>query len=113
MKHHFQGEPSARKEILLNIDMKPEKESDDLSAITFYDGIALRAGDMKLLMNVPNASWHKPPELGANTDMEQDEVEYSTCHLALPLQDDFVSHAMSSLQRFHASILRRKKIALL
>lgn len=28
-----------------------------------YDGIALRVDDMKLLMNVPNLTWYKPPEL--------------------------------------------------
>ena len=88
--------------------MKPKKESDDLSAITFYDRIVLRAGDMKLLMSVTSASWHKPLKLGANTDMEQGEVEYSACYLAFPLLDNFVSHAMSSLQSFHAYILLKK-----
>jgi len=28
-----------------------------------YEGIAIRVNDMKLLMNVPNFGWYKPPEL--------------------------------------------------
>ncbi|KAL9987467.1 hypothetical protein ACROYT_G001780 [Oculina patagonica] len=57
------GEPSPRKEILLNIDVRQSADVD-LSKISVYghEGIALRAGDMKLLMYVNNASWYKPPE---------------------------------------------------
>lgn len=29
-----------------------------------FQGMALRMGSMKLLMNVPNSTWFKPPELG-------------------------------------------------
>ena len=65
------GKSSPRKEILLNIDLKHQKESDELSAITYYEGIALRSGDMKLLMTVPNSSWYKPPELEGNPDHKQ------------------------------------------
>ena len=37
-----------------------------------YDGIALRVDDMKLLMNVPNLTWYKPPELSPKyQQMEQ------------------------------------------
>ena len=49
-------------------------ENHDLSTMTIYEGIAFRAGDMKLLMSVPNASWHKPPELGEEQDMMQHKV---------------------------------------
>ena len=66
------GKSSPRKEILLNIDLKHQKESDELSAITYYEGIALRSGDMKLLMTVPNSSWYKPPELEGNPDHKLD-----------------------------------------
>ena len=68
------GEPSPRKEILLNIDLNPNEEFNNLSAIDIYEGIAFRSGDMKLLMSVDNASWYKPPELGGKPDTRQDKV---------------------------------------
>ena len=43
------GKPSPRNEVLINIDTNK--------------GSALRVGHMKLLMNVPNVTWFKPPEL--------------------------------------------------
>ena len=44
------GEPSPRNEVLVNID--------------FTQGMALRVGDMKIVMNIPNITWFKPPEEG-------------------------------------------------
>ena len=66
------GDPSPRNEILLNIDVEPQTENSFRKLSTdIYEGIALRAGDMKLLLSVPNASWYKPPELGGDSSMRQ------------------------------------------
>ena len=56
------GEASPRKEILLNIDNPPSGTSKMLGVN--WQGMALRKGSMKLLMNVKNITWFKPPELG-------------------------------------------------
>ena len=82
------GEPSPRKEILLNIDLKNTTKSDYLSipindgtalrtskgearSKPDFQGIALRMGDMKLLMNVPYDTWYKPPELDGKSGKRQ------------------------------------------
>ena len=43
------GKPSPRNEVLINIDTN--------------QGSALRVGQMKILLNVPNVTWFKPSEL--------------------------------------------------
>lgn len=54
------GDPSPRTEILLNID----NVDPNATLPGIYQGMGLRMGSMKLLMNVPNTTWFKPPELG-------------------------------------------------
>ena len=58
------GAPSPRTEILLNIDYPEKKPGLLLTYDTWYSGAAIRDGDMKLLMQVPNATWYQVPEEG-------------------------------------------------
>ena len=57
------GKPSPRDEVLINIDTS--------------QGAALRVGQMKLLLNVPNVTWFKPPELDARLYQQNNGVQSS------------------------------------
>ncbi|XP_068685136.1 arylsulfatase B-like isoform X2 [Montipora foliosa] len=57
------GKSSPRKEILLNIDVKEDVKNREKNSDPFYQGAAIRVGDMKLLVSCPNSTWLKPPEL--------------------------------------------------
>ena len=90
------GDASPRTEILLNIDNGLPNGSTGLGEK--FEGMALRMGSMKLMMNVPNITWFKPPELrgqlpdeliwlenGKEADKEIDEayVDYLVSTLTL------------------------------
>lgn len=66
------GAPSPRTEILLNIDFPEKRPGLLLTYDTWYTGAAIRVGDMKLLMHVPNATWYQTPEDGGIAPQMED-----------------------------------------
>lgn len=85
------GDPSPRTEILLNIDNPPSNDIKGLGEN--YQGMALRMGSMKLLMNVKNITWFKPPELGGVPP----DVQYSNGLLA----EEKDSKVLEQLWNYH------------
>lgn len=71
------GAPSPRTEILLNIDFPENRPGLLLTYDTWYTGAAIRVGDMKLLMHVPNATWYQVPEEGGIAP-DMDEIWVSS-----------------------------------
>ena len=67
------GAASPRTEILLNIDFPEKRPGLLLTYDTWYSGAAIRVGDMKLLMNVPNATRYQDPEEGG-VPPDMDEI---------------------------------------
>lgn len=67
------GAPSPRTEILLNIDFPEKRPGLLLTYDTWYSGAAIRVGDVKLLLNVPNATWYQVPEEGG-VPPDMDEI---------------------------------------
>ena len=78
------GAPSTRTEILLNIDFPEKRPGLLLTYDTWYSGAAIRAGDMKLLMHVPNATWYQTPEDGGIAPPMEDIWVTWIIHSSLP-----------------------------
>jgi len=102
------GAPSPRTEILLNIDLPEKRPGLLLTYDTWYTGAAIRDGDMKLLMQVPNATWYQVPEEGGIAP-DMDEIwDQKTNIVELALfnvtADPTERHDLS---RSHPDIVRR------
>ena len=90
------GDASPRTEILLNIDNRPSNGSTGLEGN--FQGMALRMGSMKLMMNVPNITWFKPPELRGQLPDELLWLENGE-HADEEIDDAYMDYLVSALTR--------------
>jgi len=93
------GAPSPRTEILLNIDFPEKRPGLLLTYDTWYSGAAIRVGDMKLLMNVPNATWYQVPEEGG-VPPDMDEIWVSNSPVSSWIFQSFGAISKDSVERF-------------
>lgn len=96
------GATSPRKEVLLNIDFPEKKRGLLLTYDTWYSGAAIRVGDMKLLMNVPNATWYQVPEEGG-VPPDMDEIWVSNSPVSSDIFQSFGVNLNDILERFALS----------
>ena len=84
------GKSSPRKELVINIDTS--------------EGASLRVGDMKILLNVPNVTWYKPPELEKSFNIKHEhQKQLGADYLRERLNSGLLTVSSYMLFRLHFS----------